>query len=67
MVILFYTIFSLVYKSIINWVGWFHSIKLDGELKMTKDDIKGFALITLAILGCIFHEELANLVGVLLN
>ena len=47
--------------------GMVHSTKLYGELKMTKDDIKGFALIPLAILGCIFHEELANLIGVLLN
>ena len=65
--ILFYTLLSLVYKSIIDWMEWFHSIKLDGELKMTKDDIQGFALIPFVLLGCIFHEELADLIGLLLN
>jgi hypothetical protein len=34
---------------------------------MTKDDIKGFALIPFILLGCIYHEELADIMGLLLN
>jgi len=34
---------------------------------MTKDDIQGFALIPIIIIGCIYHEELAEIIGVLLN
>lgn len=34
---------------------------------MTKDDIQGFILIPFILLGCIYHEELADFVGVLLN
>ena len=34
---------------------------------MTKDDIIGFSLIPLVLVGCIYNEELADLIGVLLN
>lgn len=34
---------------------------------MTKDDIVGFSLIPIAVVGCIYSEELANFVGILLN
>ena len=34
---------------------------------MTKDDIIGFSLIPLVLVGCIYNEELADLIGILLN
>jgi hypothetical protein len=34
---------------------------------MTKDDIMGFALIPFILVGCIYHEELADFMGILLN
>ena len=37
------------------------------ELTMAKNDIQGFMLIPLIIVGCIYHEELADFVGILLN
>lgn len=34
---------------------------------MTKDDIIGFSLIPVVLVGCIYSEELADLIGILLN
>lgn len=34
---------------------------------MTKDDIHGFILIPFILLGCVYHEELADVIGLLLN
>lgn len=34
---------------------------------MTKDDIQGFMLIPFILLGCIYHEELADVIGMALN
>lgn len=34
---------------------------------MAKNDIQGFMLIPFVIVGCIYHEELADFAGILLN
>jgi len=34
---------------------------------MTKEDIQGFALIPVAFMGCVYHEELASFVGTILH
>ena len=38
-----------------------------GEIRMSKDDILGFALVPLAFIICMFHDNLANFVGAILN
>ena len=38
-----------------------------GDNSMVKEDIQGFVLIPFILLGCIFHEELADCMGSLLN
>lgn len=34
---------------------------------MTRDDVIGFSLIPVVLIGCIYHEELADVIGILLN
>jgi len=34
---------------------------------MTRSDIQAFALIPFVLIGCIYHEELADFIGILLN
>ena len=31
------------------------------------NDTKGFVLISFAAVGCVYHEDVANFIGILLN
>lgn len=53
------------YNTLVNWMEWFLPITIR-SLKM-KETIEGLALIPFIFVLCLFHNELADFVGILLQ